>query len=628
MTSRVLVYARYSSDAQRDASIEDQVRICRARADREGWDIREVYADHAISGATTLRPGYQAMLAAIRAGGIDIVLTESLDRLSRDLEHIASFFKQVGFARTRIVTLAEGEISELHIGLKGTMGALYLKDLAQKTHRGLEGRIRNGRSAGPAVYGYQAVRSFGPDGEPERGLRAIDPVEARIVRRIFRDYAAGVSPIAIARSLNDDGIAGPSGAIWYDATIRGRPTRGDGLLRNPIYAGRLVWNRHRNMKDPRTGQLCKQRNSPDEIVEQAVPELRIIDPALWGEVQARLVQQQAAQSSLPGGGSKHRYWEKRRPRHLLSGKVFCGCCDRPFSIFGKDYLGCLDARHGTCRNIARVRRGPLEERVLDALARQLMQPEHIELFIREFTAEWNRLASEATAGVDGNRRELAAVERKLANLIDAIAEGVRASGLQAKLAELETRRASLQADIIHPAAPLPALHPNLAGVYRDKLDKLREALQDPNDPAALEAARALIDRVIVTPTDDDGPPGIELVGELTAMLRTAGFAPAGESEAKPKNVLSMFASSVKAAPRGRSPSPCFPSHGCRLTKRGDLRGAVAEFLQNFFGVLSEHGRRGIHAGAAVGEFEGRERNAETTFDTGRGCLMMDDIARL
>jgi site-specific DNA recombinase len=95
-----------------------------------------------------LRPGYHALLAHLRTPGADIVMAESLDRFSRDQEHIAAFYKQVTFARSRIFTLAEGEVSELHIGLKGTMGALYLKDLAAKTHRGLEGRIRAGRCVG------------------------------------------------------------------------------------------------------------------------------------------------------------------------------------------------------------------------------------------------------------------------------------------------------------------------------------------------------------------------------------------------------------------------------------------------------------------------------------------------
>jgi site-specific DNA recombinase len=140
--TRAVIYARYSSDNQRDASIEDQVRQCRARIDHEGWQRGEVYSDHAISGATTLRPGYQKMLEDARAGRFEVLVAEALDRLSRDQENIAGLFKQLSFANVRLITLSEGEIGELHVGLKGTMNALFLKDLAHKTRRGLEGRIR------------------------------------------------------------------------------------------------------------------------------------------------------------------------------------------------------------------------------------------------------------------------------------------------------------------------------------------------------------------------------------------------------------------------------------------------------------------------------------------------------
>jgi DNA invertase Pin-like site-specific DNA recombinase len=86
-----------------------------------------------------LRPGIQALLRDSLAGHFDIVLAEAMDRLSRDQEDVAGVFKRLTFANVKIVTLAEGEISELHVGLKGTMNALFLKDLADKTRRGLRG---------------------------------------------------------------------------------------------------------------------------------------------------------------------------------------------------------------------------------------------------------------------------------------------------------------------------------------------------------------------------------------------------------------------------------------------------------------------------------------------------------
>ena len=238
---RVAIYARYSSDNQSESSIEDQVRICRHRIETEGWTLAEIYSDAALSGATTLRPGYQKLLEEARNGAYDIVIAEALDRLSRDQEDVAGLFKRLSFAGVTLFTLAEGEISELHVGLKGTMNALYLKDLAQKTHRGLEGRVRQGRSGGGNAYGYDIVKEVDAKGERLRGGRRINPAEAAVVCRIFEEFAGGHSPRAIAKGLNADAIPGPRGRPWRDSTIRGHHTRRTGILRNDLYAGRRAF---------------------------------------------------------------------------------------------------------------------------------------------------------------------------------------------------------------------------------------------------------------------------------------------------------------------------------------------------------------------------------------------------
>ncbi|WEO71557.1 recombinase family protein [Agrobacterium vitis] len=167
---KVALYARYSSDNQRDASIEDQLRICRTRAEREGWTIVDSYTDRAISGASLIRPGIQELIADGLKRRFDVILTESLDRLSRDQEDIAGLYKRMRFAGVSIVTLSEGEVSELHIGLKGTMGALYLKDLADKTRRGLRGRVEEGQIRGRALLRLRrrAARRTIKRNEPRR----------------------------------------------------------------------------------------------------------------------------------------------------------------------------------------------------------------------------------------------------------------------------------------------------------------------------------------------------------------------------------------------------------------------------------------------------------------------------
>ena len=130
MSRSALIYARYSSDLQNAASIDDQVRLCRERLDQDQIEVRDVFVDRAVSGSSLhTRAGIKALLDEVARSTVDIVIAEALDRLSRDQEDIARIYKRLSFAQVTLMTLAEGEINELHIGLKGTMNALFLKDL-------------------------------------------------------------------------------------------------------------------------------------------------------------------------------------------------------------------------------------------------------------------------------------------------------------------------------------------------------------------------------------------------------------------------------------------------------------------------------------------------------------------
>ena len=482
---RAVVYARYSSENQREASIEDQLRLCRERVAAEGWELVQFFQDRAQSGASTLRAGYQALLAGARDGGFDVVVAEALDRLSRDQEDVAGLYKRLRFAGIRIITLAEGEISELHVGLKGTMNALFLKDLAAKTHRGLRGRIEEGRSAGGLSFGYDVVRHNDARGEPIRGERTINLAQAETVRRIFELFATGSSPIAIAKQLNSDGIPGPEGRTWRDTTIRGHSARGTGILRNELYIGRLIWNRMRFIKDPATGKRVSRPNPRETWIVEEVPQLRVIDAAMWERVQQRL--DGIRESSGANDPARERWWEQRRAQHLLSGKCVCGICGGTFTNIGRDYLACSAARkQGTCTNSQGLRRAGLDAMILDALRTQLMQPDLVAEFVTEFTQEWNRLQAQRSAVQATHQRELETVRRRLSGLVDAIADGMRAPDLQQKLDELGARRKVLEAELAAAPAAAPRLMPNLAEVYKEKVTKLHEALSGADGTEALE----------------------------------------------------------------------------------------------------------------------------------------------
>ena len=514
---KVALYARYSSDSQRDASIEDQLRLCRQHAEKQGWSVIDSYTDRAISGASLLRPGIQELIQDAARGRFTVVLAEAMDRLSRDQEDIAGLFKRMAFSGVRIVTLSEGDVTHLHVGLKGTMNALFLKDLADKTRRGLRGRIEDGKSGGGLCFGYDVVRQFDAAGEPVRGDRTINEAEASVVRRIFRDYIDGKSSRAIAWELNGEGIGGPQGSAWGPTTIHGNPKRGVGILNNELYVGRLVWNRLRYLKDPDTGKRVSRLNPEEEWVVQDVPSLRIIDQGMWDQAKAR----QRALAYVPPAPGENTLNERRRPKHLFTGLLKCGSCGGGFSMISKDLLGCSTARNkGTCDNRLNIRRDTMEASVLDGLRTQLMEPELFKAFCDEFTREVNRLRMERDADIINRRKELERVDRELDKAIQAILDGVPGAKLKDKIGVLEERKAELLESVSGDKEPIPLLHPNMAAIYRQRISALCESLADEDEKVqAAEVLRTLVDQVALVP--DGGELAIVLRGDLAAILTFA-----------------------------------------------------------------------------------------------------------
>ncbi|KXV03081.1 resolvase, partial [Acetobacter cerevisiae] len=516
---RVALYARYSSDNQRDASIEDQFRICRAHAEKNGWQIVASYSDRAISGTTLLRPGIQDLMTQARAGQFEIVLTEGLDRLSRDQEDVAGFYKRMKFADVQIETLSEGRITALHIGLTGTMNAEFIDKLSKNTHRGLYGRIKDGKSGGGLCYGYDVVRQHDTHGEAIYGERAINGEQAEIIRRIFREYADGKSPKVIALTLNVEGLRGPLSGAWSPSTINGNRERGTGILNNELYIGRLIWNRLRYIKDPGTGKRVSRLNPESEWTLHDVPELRIIEQDLWDAVKAR--QSKTTWSQKSRGTGTHPLNALQRPTHLLTGLIKCGCCGGGFSMISKHHLGCSTARNkGTCENRLTIRRDVLEKSVLNGLQTQMMDPALFKEFCDAFTREVNRLRMEKRADLLSLKSELPKIERELDKAIQAILDGVPGSRLKDRIGQLESRKAEIEARLADTPSPPPLLHPNMAELYRQKIAMLQDSLQNEvTGTQAKEAIRSLITRIRLIPEKDEL--GIFLEGDLAAML---GFA--------------------------------------------------------------------------------------------------------
>jgi DNA invertase Pin-like site-specific DNA recombinase len=251
----------------------------------------------------------------------DVLLIDDTSRLSRNRAESAKAYERFQYFGIRVVAVSQGidtqsDQAEVLVAVHELVDSLYIKELAKKTHRGLEGRALQGLHTGGRCFGYDNIN----DGTGVR--QQINRKEAQIVRRIFEMAAEGCSLKTIAKNLNRDRVpparprAGKRYATWCPTAIRE-------MLRRELYIGRIVWNRSRFIKQPGTNKRVRRERPQSEwrIIEQ--PELQIIDQPLWDRVQTRLswVAKAFAKSSRPG----------LQPRstsspHLLSGFLLCGSC--------------------------------------------------------------------------------------------------------------------------------------------------------------------------------------------------------------------------------------------------------------------------------------------------------------
>ena len=526
---RAALYARYSTDRQSPASIADQLRDCRVLADKLGAGVVAEEGDEELSGASVAnRPGLARLMALCEAGGCDLVIAEHTNRIARAGEDGWGIFHRLRELGVRYVTVEEGEVTVLHQGLSSLISEQKLEESSHKTRRGLKGVAERGRSAGGRSYGYRLQRLYDGAGERIRGQLEIDEDQANVVRRIHREYAAGASPRAIVHRLNAEGVPGPRGRLWNASTLNGNKARGNGILHNELYAGWLVWGRQTWLKDRRTGKRRARAADPANGVRVEVPALRIIDQDLWAAVQARIAAT-AVGARNPGVA--------RRPKHLLSGLVACGCCGGPMIVSGRPaYFVCSARRErgpAACANGRTAPAAAVEARILTAVREGLLHPAVIESSVEEY-----RRAATAQRLASGRRRaelerQLAEAIRRAGRLVDQVADGqLPGAAVRERLAGLEAERAGLERELATidaaAAGELAIVHPRAAGEYRKMVETLKASLEGAEGPGrdeAREIFRRLVRQVTVTPLPARGQFGLILAGDLADLIRLKEKAP-------------------------------------------------------------------------------------------------------
>jgi site-specific DNA recombinase len=325
------VYARKSSDdSDRSAearSTTRQIERATAYAKAKGWtvDPRYIFVDENTSGAEwKQRPGFNALLAALEPRPpFGVVIVSELSRIGRDTVRTPAAVLQIEEAGVEIrsylsdtpISLAD-ESGEIHTIFNSLAASFERRRARQRTYDALRRRAEAGAVTGGRVFGYRNEREG-------RGYvrRVIDEAEASVVRRIFVLYAEGDGLTRIAKRLNADGVPAPRAGTgsWAPTAVRE-------IIRRPLYAGRVVWNK--SQKITRHGTKAQRRRPETEWMYRDAPELRIVADDLWRAVERR---RERAASSFPGVTRDGR--RLSRPSgadlvspYLLSGLALCAEC--------------------------------------------------------------------------------------------------------------------------------------------------------------------------------------------------------------------------------------------------------------------------------------------------------------
>lgn len=502
---RACVYARYSTEGQREASLDDQFRECERVAKQHGFEVVVRFSDAALSGGTAIRPGYQEMLTAARHDKFDVIVVEDISRLWRNRAEFGPRSAELEDLGVHMVTAVGDDTRRdgwaLVIQIKQAMAEHYRRESSYRSRRGVAGRALAKASTGGRSYGYRSAADNGTE------QRSVDPEQAEVVRRIFRLYADGMSARAIADQLNRDRVPSPGatwnrtkrrGAGWLASAIAGDARRGLGILNNPLYVGEVIWNRFRWQRSASDSSKRRRIENPrDQWITHTDERLRIVPQELWDAVRRR----QRAQAEVIGervkrGLSRVSAKSTGRPnRHLLSGLLRCSECGSSMVISNGAYA-CSSRVNGgrsACGNDVRLQRSFIEPALIDDLKTSLRDPSvfaEVQRRLRE------RLKNRPKHVV--TEAQVRKAEQTVANLIEAISQGGfrRSAGLAERLRQAEDELARLQGEIARPGQS-PKVEQLTAGV-RDRWSRLVADMErmthDIKDPRTREEVRALLGR--------------------------------------------------------------------------------------------------------------------------------------
>ena len=408
-STKGVLYCRYSSHAQRDVSIDQQIKECEKFAERNNIDIIKVYDDRAMSGTNDRRPMFQAMLAEAARLDYQYIIVYSLDRFARDRYDSAHYKRILKKNGVKVVSVKEN-ISDgpegiiLESMLEG-YAEYYSAELSEKIQRGQkENALKCKNNGGNTPLGYVV----GTD-----GVLAVDPLTAPLVTEIFTLYDSGESISEITASLNGRGLKTKKGKAFKIGGV-------SLILKNRKYIGEYQYG--------------------SVIIPKGIP--AIIDDDLFDRVQRRM----AFNKKTPAKA-------KATEEYLLTTKLFCGTCERLMagesgtsSTKGVKhyYYKCGGAKRKLGCKRKSVRKHWIERAAVLVTVQRVLRDEEISRIAEAIVA----LQEKEDTSLPAMRQQLTECEKAIDNMLNAIQMGVLTASTKERLEKLEMQREDLKLSIL------------------------------------------------------------------------------------------------------------------------------------------------------------------------------------
>ncbi|MDF2651229.1 MAG: recombinase [Paenibacillus sp.] len=488
--TRAVIYSRYSSNNQRDESIEAQVRAAEEFAKRNNLQIVKIYCDKALTGTTDKRPGFLQMIEDSDKSLFDVVLVHKLDRFSRDKFDSAHYKRILKKNRVKLISVLENlddspESVILESVLEG-MAEYYCKNLAREVMKGMkETALQCKHTGGLPPIGYSV--------DPATKKYIINDQEKGIVQIVFSMYLNGYGYDQILLVLNEKGYRGRTGRPIGKNTILE-------MLKNEKYTGTYVFN----LTDGKDafGQRNSHRKKPDDEViriEGGMP--AIISSEDFLKVQEKVSANRRAPASY-----------KAKEMYMLSGLTVCGEClknlGQKFSMMGNvKYSGRSKLKYVTyrcgnrdrtkeCRN-KELRKEYIEDYVLHELERRVFNEESISLLVKQLNEHQSKATKQSDAEAEVMKTCLAYVDSQISHIVSAVSKGFTQPTFLQKMTELEEDKARLEVNL----AELQTAGEQPSSVSEDTLRELfasfREYVTTKNIPEIKKFISSYVDKVII-----------------------------------------------------------------------------------------------------------------------------------